>query len=228
MNKPLIGVTMAVDVPEQRVRVMNHYAVALEAAGADCVYLPLGTPGLCASIIRRLDGLILSGGGDIPAHMLGEPLDPASKPIPRERWDSECLWLNTALEHHKPVLGICLGMQVMCVAAGGSIHQDIPRRFPNALPHRSTLEDALHPVRFTGTSRLARLARQDEAIVTSSHHQALRSVPPIYQITASTADGIVEGIEHTQETFVVGVQWHPERNPGQPDWLLLGFTAACK
>ena len=227
MNRPLIGVTMALDVPECRMRVMNHYATALERAGADCVYLPLATPALCASMVPRLDGLILSGGGDIPEHMLHEPLHPASKPIPRERWDSECRWLNTALAREIPVLGVCLGMQILCVAAGGTILQDIPSQRPGALAHRSDREDLLHPVHIDKGSRLAHFARTEEALVTSSHHQAVINVPSPYGVTARTPDGIIEGIEREGNAFVVGAQWHPERNPGQPDWLLLGFTAAC-
>jgi putative glutamine amidotransferase len=227
-TKPLVGVTMAVDVAEYRVHVLNYYAVALEKAGGTCVYLPLATPGLCAALMPRLDGLILSGGGDIPAHLLNESLHPASKPIPVERWESECLWLRTAMDHGKPVLGICLGMQIMCAAAGGSILQDIPSMLPDALPHRNPQEDALHTVRLTPGSRLAAWAGAEEKIVTSSHHQAVRQIPAHYRATAHTPDGIVEGVERDGDDFMVGAQWHPERNPEQPDWLIRAFVDACE
>ncbi len=234
MNKPLIGVTMGIsplpgiDQRTKIVRVSNYYAMALEAAGGIGIHLPLATPALCAGLIPRLDGLILSGGGDIPAHVFNEPLHPASNPISMERWNSECLWLASAVNRSLPVLGICLGMQVMNVAAGGSIIQDIPELLPGAILHQTEGKDGLHPVRIQKSSKLYAWAGKKEYVETTSHHhQAIKEVGAPYRPVAWTEDGIIEAIENPEKSFMIGVQWHPERNPEQPDWVLQAFVVAC-
>ncbi len=235
MKKPLIGVTMGIsslpgiDQRTKIVRVSNYYAVALEAAGGIGIHLPLATPTLCADLLPRLDGLILSGGGDIPAHVFSEPQHPASHPISMERWDSECMWLASALKRPIPVLGICLGMQVMNVVAGGSIVQDIPELWPEAISHQTEGKDGLHPVRILESSTLYKWAGEKDHIETTSHHhQAIKEVGTPYRPVAWTEDGIIEAIENPEESFAIGVQWHPERHPEQPDWILQAFVSACK
>lgn len=233
-KKPLIGITMGIsnlpgiDQRTKMMRVSNYYAMALETAGGMGIHLPLATPALCADLMLQLDGLILSGGGDIPAHLMNEPQHPAAHPISMERWHSECRWLDAALNKPIPVLGICLGMQVMNVVAGGSILQDIPELWPDALCHQAEGKDALHPVRILESSTLYGWAGGKTSVVTNSHHhQAVKEVKAPYHPVAWTEDGIIEAIENPEASFVAGVQWHPERHPEQPDWIIQALVQAC-
>src|SRR5262249_22010656 len=130
--KPIIGVTSDLQIetnqghPWNSNRLLTSYSDAISAAGAVPVLLPLASPDICEAMLSRLDGIILSGGNDIPPEILGEVAHPKVEALPMARWDSERAWLLTALEMDKPLLGICLGMQVMNVVAGGKMFQDIP------------------------------------------------------------------------------------------------------
>jgi len=217
-----------IDQRTKMTRVSNYYAMALEAAGGVGIHLPLATHVLCAALIPRLDGLILSGGGDIPAQALKEPLHHTSCPIQMERWESECLWLDAAMKQSIPILGICLGMQIMNVVAGGGIVQDIPELWPGAICHHAVGKDAMHSVRIQESSKVCAWAGGKTSVVTNSHHhQAIKDVKAPYRPVAWTEDGIIEAIEHPETAFMVGVQWHPERHPDQPDWILSAFVCAC-
>ncbi len=232
--KPLIGITSEfipstlMGRPWNSDSLLTGYSQGIADAGGAPVLLPQAQPETAESTLRRLDGLILSGGNDdIPASVLGEEQHPASIPLPMERWNSECLWLETGLKLNKPILGICLGMQVMNVAAGGKLIQDIPDQCPGAGIHGEESRMFSHDVEVIDGTHLARLAPTSPIAITSSHHQAIRDVPPGYRLAARSADGIIEAIEIPEREFVIGVQWHPERDPSPPNWLLLGFVKHC-
>lgn len=231
--KPFIGVTsdfheeLLEGRPWNSNRLLTSYSDALVAAGGIPVILPLASPEIVEGLLSRLDGLILSGGNDIPPDALGEPPHPKAEPMPLRRWDSECLWLDWAVRLNVPVLGICLGMQVMNVVAGGKMIQDIPDLLPNSLVHGTPNRLHRHQVEIAPSSRLAALAPALKIEITSSHHQAVRDVPPPYQVTARSEDGVIEAIEDPRHEFHVGVQWHPERDILQPNWLLQGFVRHC-
>ena len=231
--KPIIGVTSDLVVetnqgrPWNSNRLLISYSEAVIAAGGIPVVLPLASPEICDPMLGRLDGIILSGGNDIPAEVLGEPPHPKIEPLPIERWESERLWLTAALTMDKPVLGICLGMQVMNVVAGGKMIQDIPDQRPGSLVHGTPTRLHRHTIEISPATRLAELAPARSVEITSSHHQAIRDVPPPYRLAATSPDGLVEAIEHPDKNFVIGVQWHPERDPNQPDWLLQAFVRHC-
>lgn len=231
--KPLIGITSDLIVktnqgrPWNSSQLLTSYTAAVEMAGGAAVILPLASPATCESILARLDGIILSGGNDIPSEVLGEPAHPKVNPLPLARWDSERLWLNTALAADKPVLGICLGMQIMNVVAGGKMIQDIPDQRPGSLVHGTPSRLHRHPVEIINGTHLSELGSAGMVEITSSHHQAIVDVPPPYRLAATSPDGLIEAIEHAEKDFVIGVQWHPERDPVQPDWLLQGFVRYC-
>lgn len=231
--RPLIGITADLEEasnlgrPWNRSELWTNYISAFEKAGANPVILPLAPAQNAQDLIGRLDGLVLSGGDDIPADALGEPLHPKAKPMARARWESECRWLEAALAMNKPVLGICLGMQIMNVAAGGKMIQDIPDQWPGAIPHGEPGTLQRHCVRAVEDTLLASLAPVPEFEVTSSHHQAVRDVPAPFRVAAVSPDGIIEAIEDPSRAFAVGVQWHPERHPVHPDWLLQVFVRHC-
>jgi putative glutamine amidotransferase len=206
---------------------LTSYSDAIVAADGIPVVLPLAAPEVCEAMLGRLDGIILSGGDDIPAEVLGEPAHPKVKPLPIARWESERLWLTKTLEMDRPLLGICLGMQVMNVVAGGRMIQDISDQRPGSLVHGTPSRLHRHEVEFVRGTRLAELAPARTVEITSSHHQGIGDVPLPYRLAATSPDGLIEAMEHPDKDFVIGVQWHPERDPNQPDWLLQAFVRHC-
>lgn len=232
--KPLIGITSEFvprtlcGRPWNSSTLLTNYTKGVKDAGGAAVILPLADVETAKSILGRLDGLILSGGNDdIPAAVLGEEQHPASSPLPMERWESECLWLQTALNQDKPVLGICLGMQVMNVYAGGSMIQDIPDQCPGSGIHGDETRMYQHDVDLVEGTQLRSIAPGPVVRITSSHHQAIRSAPDGYRLAAISPDGVIEAIEDPRREFVIGVQWHPERTQDGPSWLLEGFVRHC-
>jgi len=232
--KPLIGITGELEEPSVGGRpwgtqsLLENYHSAIFDAGALPITLPLAQQGLCEPLLERLDGLILSGGlPDIPGFVLQEEQHPSSTAMPIRRWHSEQEWFETAARLEKPILGICLGMQLMHVLSGGKMIQDIPTQVNNANDHASTTYMQQHDVLIEPDSRLAQLAPALRTPITSAHHQAIRGVQPPYKIAATSEDGIIEAIEDSSEPFRIGVQWHPERTLQQPDWLLTAFARHC-
>jgi putative glutamine amidotransferase len=232
--KPLIGITSEFipntlqGIPWNASLLLTSYYTGVIHAGGLPVILPAADPGIVDDILRRLDGIILSGGNDdIPGEVLGEPQHPASVPLPMERWASECRWLEGALTVDKPILAICLGMQVMNVAAGGGMIQDIPDQCHHAGVHGDDSRMLRHEVRIEPGSKLATLAPAERITITSSHHQAIHDVPSGFRLAATSDDGIIEAIERVDREFVIGVQWHPERDLSPPNWLLSAFTRHC-
>lgn len=232
--KPLIGITSEFvpnslqGVPWNANHLLSSYCSGVIAAGGLPVILPTAAEGIVEPILDKLDGVILSGGNDdIPAEILGEPQHPASVPLPMRRWESECQWLSRALAMEKPILGVCLGMQVMNVAAGGGMFQDIPDQCPGSRIHGDESRMLRHEVQILPGTRLAALAPAARVEIVSSHHQAIRAVPPGFQLAAKSDDGIIEAIERCDRDFVLGVQWHPERDLSPPNWLLTAFVRHC-
>lgn len=231
--KPIIGITTDLLIetnqgrPWNSSRLLTSYCDAVTTAGGAPVLLPLASPDLCEAMLERIDGIILSGGNDIPPEVLGEPAHPKVEALPMARWNSENLWLSTAIDLDKPLLGVCLGMQIMNVVAGGGMIQDIPDQRPGSLVHGTPSRLHRHEVEIVRGTRLAELAPASKVEITSSHHQGIRSVPPPYRLAAISPDGVIEAIEHPDKDFVIGVQWHPERDPRQPDWLLQAFVRHC-
>ena len=231
--KPVIGVTGSLDISEvEGLRRVKHtlrieYTEAIRATGGAPVILPLAFEDSARDIVSRLDGVILSGGADIPAEAFGAKPEAHCAYMPIERWNSERLWLKAALELGKPILGICLGMQVINVAGSGSLIQDIPTQRPNAHPHAGPGIGYQHEVLIKDGSWLATAAPSPTVTVTSAHHQALDRIADGYRITATAHDGVIEAIERTKAPLVAGVQWHPERCLDQPNWLFKAFVKAA-
>ncbi len=231
--KPLIGVTSNVSLPKDPARgdatltLKFQYMKAFAEAGAAPIILPAATDAIAGEILARLDGLVLSGGQDIPPERYGAQPHPSCTYMPPIRWESEALWLRTARKLHVPVLGICLGMQVINVVSGGSLIQDIPSMRLGSLPHAGPDPGVEHSVAIEPGSRLAAMAHAAEKTVMSSHHQAVDRLAEGFRVTAKSSDGLFEAMESTGKDFLLGVQWHPERCVDQPNWLLQGFVDVC-
>ncbi len=221
MGLPLIGLTAQRDGP-RRLRVNAAYVTAVERGGGMPVVIPILSPERADEILDRLDGVLLTGGGDIDPSHYGAPNE-GSYSIDRERDAWEIALALAAHRRQFPYFGICRGIQVMAVAHGVPLIQDLRgARRPQAMEHdQERLElqrDApCHDVEVVGATRTAEATRAGTVPVNSMHHQAISAVPPGFQLTAVAPDGTIEAIEGEGDLFQVGVQWHPEELVARPE-----------
>jgi putative glutamine amidotransferase len=195
--------------------ISQTYVQAVEMGGGAPVVIP---PHLEESELRaifeRLDGLLLSGGGDIRPSFFGQESSELLWLVDEQRDRVELTLARWVLEEGLPLLAICRGIQVLNVAAGGTLIQDIPTQVSGALAHSSVsgrpMNVIAHTVEVTAGSRLSDMVGVGELGVNSAHHQAAQAVGPGLVITARAPDGIIEGLELPNHPFCVGVQWHPE------------------
>jgi putative glutamine amidotransferase len=188
-----------------------------------------------SAILAQVDGILLTGGEDVDPAFFAETPHSTHEPAEPGRDGFEIDLVRQALAQHVPVLAICRGLQVLNVACGGSLMQDIPSEPGPHEPHSLYPPPTrlAHHVRVSPGSRLAGLlpleAREAQLPVNSRHHQAARVVGAGLTVTAVAPDGIVEALEVSAHPFCVAVQWHPEsfHLTGEFDWLFNGFIAAC-
>jgi putative glutamine amidotransferase len=177
------------------------------------------------------DGLLLLGGEDVAPERYGET-DRHCERINPQRDAFELALLRSALRNDLPILGICRGVQVIAVVLGGTLLQDLPAERPRGrsrVIHRGPRRtDSRHRIVLAKGTALARLIGRDALLVNSHHHQAVRAMPTGVRVSARSADGVIEAIEHPGKKFVLGIQWHPERWPHKSsDAIMRGFLAAC-
>lgn len=219
---PLVGVTGTTEMirGRSRVRVNEAYTRAVERAGMIPVVLPpLGEFAASGQAVGALHGLVLTGGEDVDPRRYGAARHPAAD-LPHEIRDaSELALLSAARQQRTPVLAICRGLQIVNVALGGTLVQDLPTERPDALPHDpgGPRDARVHAVRVDAGSRLARALGATELTVNSSHHQSILSLAPSLVATGRAPDGTVEGVETADEWWMIGVQWHPEELVDTPD-----------
>jgi putative glutamine amidotransferase len=217
---PLIGITSDTSNADRRENreplyfLAQRYVRAVAKAGAIPLILP---PMLSSSAIRRLlarlDGLVLSGGNfDIHPSYYGEKPIAALGRIKAERSAFELQITAAALKQDLPVLGICGGAQAINVVLGGSLYQDIGAQVPNAQEHQQSKKAVKRGHRITIQSRtlLGKIVGLSHTEVSTTHHQSVKTLGRGLIVNATAGDGIVEGIESTGHSFVLGVQWHPE------------------
>ena len=178
-----------------------------------------------------VDGLILSGGGDVDPARYGEVPIPAVGGVSAQRDHTELLLTRWALDDQKPIFGICRGLQLLNVACGGALYQDVSEHAGAAqhafYPHYR--HDYLaHTITIAGDSQLATILGKKRAEVNSLHHQACRTIGPGLRMVAAAPDGIVEAAEVIGHPFALAVQWHPEALPDAADSQALfgAFVAA--
>jgi gamma-glutamyl-gamma-aminobutyrate hydrolase PuuD len=214
MTKPLIGIGSDVYIHKgerDRAFVFTTYVDALRRAGAVPVLIP-PQPENAADVVEDLDGLLLAGGDDCDPAAYGEERHPTVEPMDPRRQENDLSLARAARERGIPTLGICLGVQVMNVAAGGTLIQHIE----SDIDHASEPSDRhRHEVSIDATTRLGSILGQRELDVNSSHHQAIKEVGQGLRVTAHAPDGIVEGLEDPRHPFYLGVQWHPEDMNGE-------------
>lgn len=215
--RPLIGITM--NIEHQKYRDLNildlDYGRAVIEAGG--IPVPIMTiTDYMTNITRRLDGFVFSGGDDIHPRFYGErPLDAAKMQLSSDsRTRFEIKLFLSALHAKKPILAICHGMQLMNIALGGSLYQDITLQFPRSIKHKPSQngEKLFHPVAIMENTRLYSIMGTDRIRVRSSHHQSVKNPGKGLRLSALSSDGVIEALEGRDRGFLVGVQWHPEKS----------------
>jgi putative glutamine amidotransferase len=224
-EKPLIGIT-----PCTRV---DDYVESIERAGGDPLVLSINDDP--ATVLDRVDGVLLTGGLDVDPSLYGQAAHPTTKTAPdRDRF--EIPLSRTAVDRGVPLLAICRGVQVLNVAVGGTLVQDIPSAVPSDLPHsiENPKDQLAHEVRVTAGSRLSSALGPavplDACSVNSRHHQAVGEIAPEFVASAVSTDGVIEAIERPGAAFCIGVQWHPENfwRTGEFSGLFDAFVEAAR
>ena len=217
--RPLIAITTSL-YPAGRHRLPHvmigaQYLTSLEDLGATSLLL---TPAHDHdSVFRILDvahGLVLTGGEDVDPRHYGEEPHPKLEEVNPARDEMELAALSHALERDLPLLAICRGIQVLNVGLGGTLYQDLPSQFPDPLVHQQELPvgERSHCARIERSSGFHRIFGVPEIFINSFHHQGIKDLAPTLRATVRAEDGLIEGVETDEWSWVYGVQWHPERH----------------
>ncbi len=243
MRKPIIGLTPSHNLENGRIFVTPAYVKALSDAGALCIILPLGASKEdLEHLVSVCDGILFTGGPDVHPFFFGEETLLHCGESSPERDQLELNLLPLVMAARKPVLGVCRGAQLINIALGGDIYQDLESQLPKAAPtisHQQPFapETPCHYVSIAKDSLLARITGAgDPSIcfkleVNSLHHQAIRRLAPGLTACAHSSDGLIEAVEMPEYPFLVAVQWHPEylfQKQAAAKGIFEGFVQACK
>jgi putative glutamine amidotransferase len=225
MPRPLIGVTtqtlQAIDgipegLPHSVVMNQRYYHAVASAGGAPVLVPLLDDVEALRAIYERTDGILIPGGVDVDPSTFGEKPHERLGRIDPARDRVEIQLVRWAVEDDKPLLGLCRGLQVINVALGGTLYQDLETEYPNGIKHDYfptygfSRDHLAHDVIVEAGSRM-RHALVDEAVpVNSMHHQGIKALATGLSASAVAPDGLIEAAESTSESYIVGVQWHPE------------------
>lgn len=214
----------------------GDYIRAIERAGGVPVMIPIvEDPQTLEPILGRLDGILFSGGSDIDPQYYGElPRYGLGKINPVRDAQEVALAKKVLYEMNLPVLGICRGIQLLTVASGGTLYQDLKSQRPEGLNHTLNIAPKYHPthpVDIQPGSRLYEIFGKERIGVNGFNHQAVKKLGKDFKATMLAPDGLIEGMELVGERFVIGLQWHPEMMIDKyPEYLLIfkAFVASCK
>ena len=208
-----IGVTCSYQEQHNRFRLNATYCRALEKSGGLPLVLATLKAGKACDYLGMVQGLLLSGGGDVDPFYFGEEPLPGCGEIIPQRDAVEMELIRLALQIDMPVLAVCRGIQVLNIACGGDIYQDLAQRDVASLQHWQQAADhhPTHSVTLVPGTLLAHIYCGNERIrVNTFHHQAVRRLGVGLQISANSSDDLIEAVEMKGRSFVLGVQWHPE------------------
>jgi putative glutamine amidotransferase len=221
MKLPVIGITSGADAqpangPAAFMLRQNYGRAVAAVGGAPLLIPPLAQEDILGASYERLDGLLLSGGGDIAPQFYGEETHPTTSEIDIDRDNAEFWLVRRALEDGKPLLGICRGIQVLNVVLGGTLYQDIASQIGNSIDHTITKRAdsewryMAHDISLEPSSQLARILEATSLPTNSAHHQSIKDLAPGLRITGCSPDGVIEAVEVADGGFVLAVQSHPE------------------
>lgn len=237
MAIPVIGLTTYQGLNDQGLpmsALLRAYQEAILQAGAAPLLVPSFLPAeLHETLLSRLDGLLLTGGGDIASERFDGQAHARIYGVDPERDSLEFSLLNLTIASKKPFLGICRGIQVINVHLGGSLFTHIEDQKAEPIKHDYfpgwRRDHRAHPVRVEPGTRLAQIVGSHELLVNSLHHQGIKAVAPGLQATAFSPDGLVEGVELPDYPYGLAVQWHPEwlTDEAHARRLFRSFVEAC-
>ncbi|HUF18137.1 MAG TPA: gamma-glutamyl-gamma-aminobutyrate hydrolase family protein [Thermoanaerobaculia bacterium] len=233
MTKPLIGI--GADVRDsgsrhgEQASGQMSYIQSLLRAGAIPLLVP-PQPENIGQLLESLDGVLLTGGRDCDPSLWGEECHASFNPMDVRRQENDLALARGARQLGVPALGVCLGMQIMSIAAGGSLIQDIRSEIESGVEHENGPEGRRrHEVRIEEKTILSSIVGGPRLEVNSSHHQAVRTAGEGLRITAWAPDGIAEAVEDGRLPFYIGLQWHPEDMTGEDsaERIIHAFVAAA-
>jgi len=229
---PQIGITQGRAPLAPADQPLAAYLTAVRAAGGEPVLLPASLDrDEFDSLSAGMAGLLFAGGGDLDPRLYGDVPGDRLDDVDPKRDERELALARQAAAHQRPFLAICRGLQVVNVALGGSLIQDLARDLPGSLRHTTAkgAEPTLHPVEIDPSSHLGTLLGSRSLTANSYHHQAARRLGAGLLPVAHTSDGVVEALELSGHPFGMAVQWHPERMLSEPAMLTLfrAFVAAA-
>ena len=235
-KKPLIGILPLYDSIKKSLWMYPGYPEGITAAGGIPVILSiLNRDEDIEAIADRLDGFVFSGGQDVDPLHYGEALLKYSNEIYPPRDQLEMRLLRAVMDRDKPIFGVCRGLQLINVALGGTLYQDINKQVKRELPiqhfQQNNYEFPVHQVIVEKNSQLYDIIGTETIRVNSMHHQAIARLAPQLIATAASADGLVEAVEIRELSFGLAVQWHPEFLWQQDDntlKILQAFVAAAR
>ena len=199
MKNPLIGITT--DAEGEYLKVKHRYPDAIARAGGIPFLIP--PTGSTAFYAERIKGLLIPGGNDLDPFYYNEPMMSNVRPVSRKRSDFEFSLLNEVVSLRKPVFGICYGMQLVNVAFGGTLYQDIESQVSVEINHKKDY----HIIVITEN----RFLEKGRFSVNSTHHQAIKKLGSGLSAFAYSTDDLIEAFFREDYPFLIGVQWHPER-----------------
>ena len=225
-RKPPPACTVAVtasirlDGDTSRVRLTAAYVTALESAGlVPLIVPPLSSASAAAAILDSVSGLVLTGGEDVDPARYGEKRHEKVRSINAARDATEIALIEGAKARGKPVLAICRGIQILNVALGGTLVQDIPSQLDTRIAHDedSPRNSRSHEISIEPRSLIAKAVGTERCTVNSFHHQSVKRVADGLRVTARSPDGVIEGLESIDDWWVLAVQWHPEEMTDSPE-----------
>lgn len=229
-GRPLIGINMDVKggTPVSY-RILPDYVNAIRNAGGMPVVLPPTPEAEIPELLSHLDGVLMIGGNDYPPELYGEETHKSVVKMEDERTQFDLALTRAVLKNKRvPFLGICAGCQVLNIASGGSLTQDIPSQVKDPVLHASpdgwTAGFNKHVVQVEPDSKIAKIMNKAELEVVTSHHQCVNKVGKDLKVAARAKDGVIESVESTDKNFAVGVQWHPERDFKNNQALFVEFV----
>jgi putative glutamine amidotransferase len=230
VKRPAVGITIGYDDRRPGLHELRQeYVGSVEEGGGLPFILAPGKPGDVPELLDHLDALLLSGGSDVDPALYGRSPHPKLGKVIRERDEFELALCREALRRDLPILAICRGQQVLNVATGGTLIQDLPSDLGSMVDHdpKGQRWQVAHEVKVAAGTRLREILGRETVPVNSFHHQAVDGLGEGVVISArASGDDVIEAIEMPGHSFVVGVQWHPESFWGRSEGTFRPLFAA--
>lgn len=236
--RPVIGLTHSIQQDEKRLTMPMSYSNVIREAGGIPILLPITRDEeVIAAYAQLVDGILFSGGEDVDPSYFGEDQLWSCGDVMPLRDEFELKLCRFLVENHptKPVLGICRGEQVLNVAMGGTLYQDLKTQRPDCIAHQQhqIAPYTSHKVYLEANSYLQNIYGSANIATNTFHHQAVKDIAPGLVVTARASDGVIEGIENPNHPYFIGVQWHPERLVEREEnavhqQLFKSFVEACR